>query len=90
MLERMQGKLGEHHSGALRLETAEAKAERIMAEELARLGWEAAQLTLRRKNVVTGWRLATAPLTAVLGPLGAPLEVAHGRSLSEVLVEERR
>ena len=50
MLERMEGQLGEHHSGRLRLETAQAKAERIMAEELVRLGWDAGQLSVRRKN----------------------------------------
>lgn len=50
MLERMEGKLGEHHSGETRLETAQAKAERIVAEELTRLGWEGEQLSLRRKN----------------------------------------
>jgi AraC-like DNA-binding protein len=50
MLERMEGKLGDHHAGALRLETAAARAERIIAEELARLGWDAAQLARRRKN----------------------------------------
>jgi hypothetical protein len=36
MLAQMEGKLGVHHSGELRRETAEAKAERIVAEELAR------------------------------------------------------
>jgi hypothetical protein len=29
----MDGKLGEHHSGKLRRETAEARAERIIPEE---------------------------------------------------------
>jgi putative transposase len=50
MLERMEGKLGEHHSGKLRMETAQAKAERIIAEELGKLGWDAGQLSVRRKN----------------------------------------
>ncbi len=50
MLEQMEGKLGEHHSGALRLETAEARGERIIAEELARLRWNAGQLQQQRKN----------------------------------------
>ena len=36
----MEGKLGENHSGELRRETAQAKAERIMSEELKRLGWK--------------------------------------------------
>ena len=33
-----------------RRETAEAKAERIIAEELRRLGWEEAELAWRRKS----------------------------------------
>lgn len=44
MIERMEGKLGEHHFGAIRLETAEAKAEGMLREELARLGWDAEQV----------------------------------------------
>jgi REP element-mobilizing transposase RayT len=39
MLEKMDGQLGDHHSGELRRETAEQKAERIIVEELRRLGW---------------------------------------------------
>jgi hypothetical protein len=46
----MEGKLGEHHSGELRRERAEAKAERIVAEELSRLGWEESDLVARRKS----------------------------------------
>ena len=50
MLEQMEGKLGEHHSGELHRESAEARAERIMAEELGRLGWKPAELARRRKT----------------------------------------
>ena len=77
MLERMEGKLGEHHSGAMRLETAEAKAERIVQEELAGLGWEAGQLHLRRKNDPQKLALAarlrretTLPLKAIAAKVG--------------------
>ena len=49
-LEQIDGKLGEHHFGKLRLETAQAKAERIIAEEMQRLGWKQADLLLRRKH----------------------------------------
>jgi hypothetical protein len=49
-LARLEGKLGAHHSGELRRETAEAKGERIIAEELQRLGWSQRDLVLRRKN----------------------------------------
>jgi len=50
MLLRMQGKLGEHHSGELHRARAEAKAERNIAEELERHGWQEADLFARRKN----------------------------------------
>jgi len=50
MLEAMEGKLGEYHSGELRRETAEAKAERIVAEELSRQGWNESDLATRRKS----------------------------------------
>ena len=50
MLEAMAGKLGEHHAGELHRETTEAKAERIVAEELRRLGWQEQELSTRRKS----------------------------------------
>ncbi len=50
MLERMAGKLGEHHAGELRRASAAARAERIVAEELQRLGWREAELAARRKG----------------------------------------
>jgi hypothetical protein len=39
MLERLDGKLGENHSGELHRETAEQKANRIVSEELTGRGW---------------------------------------------------
>ena len=50
MLEQIDGKIGEHHSGNLRLETAEAKAERIVIEELLHLNWKESDLVSRRKS----------------------------------------
>ncbi len=50
MLEKMDGQLGEGHSGALRQEHGEERAERIIAEELKRLGWTEADLLSQRKN----------------------------------------
>src|SRR6266478_6190003 len=44
LLEQMEGKLGEHHSGRLRHESAEAKGERIIVEELKRFKWKEADL----------------------------------------------
>ena len=50
LLERMDGQLGEHHSGEMRRETAEMKAERIIAAELKRLDWQERDLASRRKS----------------------------------------
>jgi hypothetical protein len=50
MLERMDGKLGESHSGQLHRETAEQRANRIIAEELSRRGWTESDLATRRRR----------------------------------------
>ncbi len=49
-LERMEGGLGQHHAGELRLESAQARADRFIAEELRRLGWSMEDLVRRPKN----------------------------------------
>ena len=49
-LEAVEGQVGQHHFGELRLEAAQAKAERIITEELGRLGWQQAELASRRKH----------------------------------------
>ena len=48
MLERMAGKLGESHAGELHRETSEQRANRIIAEELARQGWQELAIRWRR------------------------------------------
>ena len=50
LLARMEGQLGEHHAGELKRESAEAKAERIIREELRRLGWTEHDLKERAKS----------------------------------------
>jgi REP element-mobilizing transposase RayT len=59
MLELMEGKLGEHHAGDLRRESAAGRAERIIAEELARRGWSPEELTTRRKSDPAKLAIAT-------------------------------
>jgi len=49
-LEQMEGKVGQNHPGKIRLETAEAKADRLIAEELARLQWTLDDLAAQRKS----------------------------------------
>jgi REP element-mobilizing transposase RayT len=50
MLLAMEGRLGEHHAGELHRASAEAKAERIIGEELGRRGWQEADLVSRPKS----------------------------------------
>jgi pyruvoyl-dependent arginine decarboxylase (PvlArgDC) len=46
----MKERMGAEHYGAERRETAEAHAEGMVAEELKRRGWEAAELGRRAKG----------------------------------------
>ena len=59
MLGRMETRLGDHHSGELRRESAEAKAERIIVQELRNLGWTNAELGLRLKSDPAKLRIAS-------------------------------
>ena len=59
LLEKIDGKLGEHHSGQLHRESAQAKAERIIAEELQRAGWQQNDLAFRAKSDPMKLRIAT-------------------------------
>jgi len=49
-LEQMEGKLGDNHPGQVRQETAEAKADRIVQEQLRVLGWTQTDLAARTKS----------------------------------------
>ena len=50
LLDRMEGRLGEHHAGEFKRESAESKAERIIQEELKRLKWQQKELRQRAKS----------------------------------------
>ena len=50
LLEAAQTRVGRSHYGAERQETAEAKARRIVAEELKRMGWTEGSLSQKRKG----------------------------------------
>ena len=49
-LEKMADSVGDNHPGTVRLETAVAKAERLIADELARLNWTGEHLLQRPKS----------------------------------------
>jgi uncharacterized protein with von Willebrand factor type A (vWA) domain len=50
MHERMDGRLGENHSGELHRETVEQKANRTLSEELSRRVWTESDLAARRRS----------------------------------------
>ena len=50
LLEQMSEKMGKYHGGSERLESAEIKAARLLAEELKRRGWDTAEWVRRRKS----------------------------------------
>ncbi len=82
-LERMEGKLGECHAGELRRESAEAKAERLIGEELARRRWTAEDLkALRRSDpdeLAIGVRLRRAT-TLTIKAIAARLPLGTGNT----------
>jgi hypothetical protein len=49
-LEELDGRVGQHYFGQMRLEVAQAKAERIVSEDLRRLSWQEAGLVSRCKR----------------------------------------
>ena len=70
----MEGKLGESHSGELPRETAEQRANRIIAEELARRGWQESEWATRRRSdpgklAIAAWRRSetTLPIKWIAG-----------------------
>jgi putative transposase len=69
LLAQMTERMGSEHYGSERLETAEAKAERILREELKRRRWQEADLTKRAKGdigkVQIAGRLRTETLVTV-------------------------
>jgi len=50
LLAAAEGRVGANHYGAERQESGEGKAERLVAEGLKQLGWDEAELGLRRKG----------------------------------------
>jgi REP element-mobilizing transposase RayT/AraC-like DNA-binding protein len=88
LLLRMEGRLGEHHAGELHRASAEAKAERIIAEELGRQGWQEADLLTRRRGDPVKLELAarlrretTLSIKAIAARVGLGSSKAANRSL---------
>ena len=93
MLEKLEPEMGENHSGELRLEVASAKAERIIREELKRLGWKERNLIVRRKS--DAGKLAIAgrlrrETTLTIGKIAQRLHLGSSKSASARIHEWMR
>ena len=85
MLEEAEGQLGEHHYGELRRETAKAKAQRILTEELGRLGWQEADLASHRRSHPAKLQIAgrlRKETTLTIKQIAARLHLGSPRSAS--------
>ena len=93
LLERMEGKLGEHHSGEIKRESAAVKAERIIGEELRRLGWNKDELSRRRKSDPGKLAIASRlrrETTLTMGQVAAQLQMGSWKSLKAKLYVWRK
>ncbi len=88
MLTQMSERMGAKHYGEERSETAEALAERIIAEELKRGRWQEADLKTRPKGdsgkviLAARWRAET---TMTIGWIGERLAMGTHGSLKPLL-----
>ena len=90
LLQRMEGKLGENHSGELRRQSAQAKGERIVSEELKRLGWRKKELLVRRKSDPAKLALAARlrrETTLTIKEIAARVELGSSKSANARLHE---
>jgi REP element-mobilizing transposase RayT/DNA-binding transcriptional regulator YiaG len=88
LLARMEGQLGEHHSGELRRESAAARAERIIREELEHLRWTEGELKERRKGDPAKLALAARlrrETTLTMRQIAARLHMGSWKSLNNKL-----
>jgi len=93
LLERLRGKLGEHHSGALRRESDAARAEAIIEEELKRIGWKQMELSRRPKSDAVKMALAARlrrETTLTVGDIAQRLHMGSRKSISSKLHQWRK
>ncbi len=76
-LQRMEDKLSDNHPGQARLETAAAKAERIVAEELARLQWTGSDLAIQQRSHPRKLALAARLRQETTLPVSQIAELVH-------------
>jgi len=93
LLERLRGKLGEHHSGALRRESDLARAEAIIGAELKRRGWKEEELRRRPKSDAAKMAVAARlrrETTLTLGEIARRLHMGSRKSMSSKLHQWRK
>ena len=93
LLERVLAKAGPQHYGAELAESAEAKAERIVAEELDKRGWKLEELAARRKGEaekVAMARRLRRETTMTLAWIAARLRMGTKTHLAHLLYWEGR
>jgi REP element-mobilizing transposase RayT len=93
LLAQVGGRMGEHHYGAERAESAEDKAGRIVVEELGRAGWTEAELPLRPKGDPVKLAVATRlrrETTVTLKWITQRLAMGAWTHLNRRLYEQRR
>ncbi|MGA2556471.1 MAG: transposase [Verrucomicrobiota bacterium] len=93
LLEEMRGRTGPNHSGEARRETEEAWAEQLMADELQRRRWTAAELEQRRKGDAQKIKIARRlrqETTMTLSWIGKRLNMGVAGSVANLLRHARR
>ncbi len=89
----MSERLGAEHYGEERAETAEAKAERIIAEELKRRRWKEAELRTRPKGDAAKVTLAArlrAETTMTVGWIAERLGMGTRGHVNHLLYRQRK
>ena len=96
-LQRMDGQLGDHHAGGPRRENAECRAERIITEELRRLGWTEAELVSQRRSAAGKLALparlrreTTLPLKRIPARVGLGTSKTANRKLHLWMKEDQK
>jgi len=93
LLQQIDGRMGEHHYGEERRESAEEKAQRLVAEGLRKARWKEADLRRRRKSDPVKIGLATRlrrETTMTLKWIAERLQMGAWTHLNKRLYEHRK
>ena len=91
LLDRLEGTTSEHHLAAVRHESMNQRAERIVAEELKTSGWTSERLVLEKKNhpfKVTTARRLRAETTMTLARISKRLSMGRWTYVSSLLRQQ--